>query len=172
MNGRFQPSANAKIGANTPLPESLDDALYACVYASGKPPKALADDIGVRCGYLTEAANRDREDTQFQARLIVPLTKATGNDAIVRYLAHAVGGVFVRVPADMQADEHTARSLKEFGEYLCTVANASADGIVTRAEADAARLQATEAIEAILAHVSAIEARAVDITPILGLRRV
>lgn len=172
MSPRFHVNHAAKKGANeAPIPASLDDAISVVVHDSPIPPKAIADAVGIGYAYLLAASDANREDTKFQARLIAPITTVTGNDAIVRYLAHAVGGVFVRVPAGMLADEHTARSLKEFGDYLHSVAAASGDGIITREEAASARRQATEAMEAILAHVTSLEARAVDLTPVAGLRR-
>lgn len=171
MSHRFHTAARANFMAkDTPIPASLADAIDEVVHGSGKPPKALADEIGISYGYLIAAADANREDTQFQARLIVPATLASGSDAIVRYLAHKAGGVFVRVPEGMQADEHTARFLSETAEYLKTVASASADGVVTRAEAEDTKRKATAAIEALLAHVHSVEARAVDVTPIHGMQ--
>lgn len=134
--------------------KSLADVLHAVVCETkDAPAKALADRIGVRYGYLLDAANPDREEVQFQARWIVPLTLASKNDAIVRYLAEAVGGVFYRVQHDQPADEHTSRALKEFGDYLHAVAVAAADRVYTPAEARIVEEQGLEAVTAILAHI-------------------
>jgi hypothetical protein len=147
------------------VPESLEDAIYTVVHDGALEPKQLAAATGIRPGYLLDAANPHREDTQFQARFIVPVTKAQRNDAIVRFLCSAVGGVFVRLNAAADADEHTSRSLKEFGDYLHSVAESNSDGRVTPAEAAHVKAQGHEAIAAILAHIAHVEQRVEQPTP-------
>lgn len=142
--------------------ETLDDAIHAVVYETpGVTAKALAGTLGVRYGYLADSANPDREDTQFQARLIVPITLASGNDAIVKFICRRVGGVFVRLPNGAGSDELTARSLKEVGDYLHAVAESGRDGKVTEAEANEIDRQVTEAVEALLSHARSVRARVV-----------
>src|SRR5688500_2465061 len=92
MSRTIHPKGEGKVRANH---ESLGDAIQAVVLHSDVPAKALADAIGVRYGYLLDAANPDRDDTQFQARLIAPLTRASRNAAIVQRIAQDCGGVFV-----------------------------------------------------------------------------
>ena len=142
------------------LPATFEDALYSVVHESDKPAKAIASEIGVRHGYLLDAANPHRDDNQFQARLIVPVTKASGNDALVRFIAHAAGGVFFRVPRDGRTEAATARSVKEFGEYLSESAEASADRVYTPSEAKAIDAQGMEAVAAILAHLEQVRSLA------------
>jgi hypothetical protein len=83
----------------------------------------------------------------------VPLTLASGDDSIIEYLAHAVGGVFYRLSGSAVPDAHTAKSLQEFGDYLHAVALAGSDRRYTVEEAEACEREALEAIEAVLAHV-------------------
>lgn len=142
------------------VPANLAEAIYHVVHESVDPPKALADRVGLRVGYLLDAANPDRDEVQFQARWIVPLTLVTGNDAIVAQLAHAVGGVFYRVATHGRPDEHTAKSLKEFGDYLHTVAVASADSSYTTTEATDCEREGLEVVAAVLAHIDYVRARA------------
>jgi hypothetical protein len=160
----FQPTSLAKGGAkaDAPIPESLDDALHAVVYESALPAKAIAAAIGVRYGYLAESANPNREDANFQARLVPAITKASNNDALIRFLAHACGGVFVRLNPGVAGDEHTSAVLKQVGDYLHSVAAAQMDGTITRREVRAVRREVEEAIEALLGHVVALERSAVD----------
>jgi hypothetical protein len=157
VSAASHPSREANRGAK--LPDSLEDALHAVVYESALPAKAIASAIGVRYGYLVEAANPNREDTHFQVRWVPPITNASGNDALIRFLAHACGGAFIRLNAGAAFNERTASVLKETADYLQTVAVAEADGTVTADEASEARKQADEAIEALLAHVQWMESR-------------
>lgn len=154
------PKLTAKFGANDPAAGSMAGALEAAADASPKSLKQVADDLGVRYGYLHEALNPNREDTQFQARLLVPFMKATGSFEPLRFQAHAMDCLLVPLGSSGSVDEHTATSLKEFGDYLHSVAAATADGRVTKAEALQVRREAEEAIAAVLAHVASIEARA------------
>lgn len=156
-----------------PIPASLEDALYHVVHESGEmTPKQLASAIGVRHAYLLDAANQFRDETQFQARLIVPLTKASGNDALIRFLSFACGGAFVRLDSQQTVfDEQTARSMREFAEYLQTVADSGRDGVVTEEEAAQIEREAHECIEAILTHVKTLKTRVTPPPTPVSLRR-
>ena len=118
---------------------SLADAVYHVVHHSPLGAREIAERIGVRYAYLLDCANSDREEMQLQARLIAPLTHVTGDTAIVEQLASVCGGVFVPLPSVTAAApdviEQTTRAVREFGELLAVTASASADGIVTVAEA-------------------------------------
>lgn len=149
------PGKSSREPRRRPVAEMLAEAIYRVVHEGrrGVPAKVLADRCGLRHTYLLDAANPDRDEVQFQARWIVPLTLASGDDSIIEYLAHAVGGVFYRLTETGALDAHTAKSLQEFGDYLHTVAMAGSDRRYTVDEAEACEREALEAIEAILAHV-------------------
>jgi len=100
---------------------SLGDALYCTVHHSDVEAKQLAERLGIRYGYLLDAANPDREDAQFQLRLLLPLVVATGRTEILDYLEREVGRVAFAVPtaADpAQADlfDGLAVAMRELGE--------------------------------------------------------
>jgi hypothetical protein len=136
----------------------LGEVIQELVLNSPMPAKAQADRVGVRYGYLLDAANPDREDTHFQARLIAPLTNATGNDVLIDWLARECGGVFYRLNSHVAPDALTAKSLREFGDYLKAVADMDMDRKRTKHEVAEIRIQAFEAIAAICSHVASIEA--------------
>ena len=152
-----------KDGAKFPAKDlTLHEAIHHVFYESGKPFKALADAIGKSAGYCYAAADPNAEAVVFQAGLIVPLTKASGNPAIVHSIARACGGVFVQLHAGHASpDANTAKVLTEVGEYLQTVAAADSDGKVTADEFKATSHQIDDAIEALLAHKLALESRVV-----------
>src|SRR5437868_6791618 len=132
MSARFHAEDRAKTRAK--LPESFEDALSELVYESGIPAKAIASAVGIRTGYLTDAANAGNDSAHLQARLIAPLTNVTGNDVLIRRICHDCGGVFVPLNRSAAFNERTAEVLKETAEYLHSVAIAEADGKVTERE--------------------------------------
>lgn len=131
----------------------LFNAIRSLVHDSAIPPKAIADECGIRYGYLMRAADEHQDDVQFQARWIGPVTRSAKNDVLIKFLAADCGGVFVRLDRSGQMDAQTAKSLREFGEYLAAVADAQTDRKVTPEEFHRLKSQAHEAIAAVLEHV-------------------
>lgn len=78
---------------------SQADALYCVLHHSDTALKDIAAIVGVRAGYLMDAANPDRDETQLQMRLVAPVTNVAKNDALIEQIARDCGGVFVRFPA-------------------------------------------------------------------------
>jgi hypothetical protein len=105
--------------------ETLPELIYCQLNHGSKPPKAVADELGVRPGYLADAGNPDREEVQFQARLIVPFCRATGSTAVLEFMAAQMSCVLVRVPmASVSDDEIRARYMraaKEMGDIASAV---------------------------------------------------
>ena len=133
---------------------SLGDALYCTVHHSDVEAKQLAERLGIRYGYLLDAANPDREEAQFQLRLLLPLVVATGRTEILDYLEREVGRVAFAVPtaADpAQADlfDGLAMAMRELGEDAEALRQAVADGRVTRDEAERFGAEVDETIAAL-----------------------
>jgi hypothetical protein len=139
---------------------TLFDAVRSLVHESAVPPKALADAAGIRYGYLIRAANEHEDDVQFQARWIGAITRAAQNDCLIKFLAEECGGVFYRLYRSASMDRETAKSLREFGEYIEACADAQDDTKITPEEFHKANAQAHEAIAAILAHTASLRIRA------------
>lgn len=135
-------------------------AIHALVHDSTVPPKAIADEAGIRYGYLMRAADEHQDDVQFQARWVGPVTRAANNDVLIKALAEDCGGVFYRLHRGASMDRETAKSLREFGEYIEACADAQDDTQITPEEFHTANAQAHEAIAAILAHVASLRVRA------------
>lgn len=145
-------------------PRSLAEVLYCVVHHSRIDAGQLADRIGVRKGYLLDAANPDRDEVQFQARWIVPVTLASGNDALLRYLADQCGGVFFAVPqiddAGSDVVQDTAKAVEAFGALLQCGAQAWADRHVSEAEAQTVAQCASAAIAAIAQFAALMQEKA------------
>ncbi|MDP1570369.1 MAG: hypothetical protein Q8L86_10220 [Vicinamibacterales bacterium] len=124
-----------------PVPATLADAVYEVVHGGPLPPKQLAARVGKTHGYLLDASN-PHDELKFQAQLIVPLTLAQGNPAIVRYLAHECGGLFIERPradaGDLDVVRAHAEVLREVGEDAQAIGSAlSRDGRIDADEATA-----------------------------------
>ncbi len=133
---------------------SLGEAIHCLVHHSDLDARQIAERLGVRYGYLLDAANPDREDTQFQARLVVPLTVLTGRYDLMDYLEREVGRVAFAVPqspAGEHADLFTAlaEAMRELGEDAERLRLAVDDGTITSDEAEAFEHEADETIAAI-----------------------
>jgi hypothetical protein len=113
---------------------TLAEAIYCAVHHSDLDARAVAERLGVRYTYLMDAANPDREEVQFQARLIVPAGAREVFDA-------------------------GNRAVREFGEALTVWGASVADGTVTADELPTIRREAHEAIAAISALVQLAEAQ-------------
>lgn len=122
-------------------PRTLLEAIYCLVHHSAADAATIAERIGVRRGYLLDAANPDRDEVQFQARMIEPASSAASNDVIVDFLCRLRGGVFVRIPSvDTDAAEITRAHLdvvREMGEDAERLQKILGDGVLTADEADA-----------------------------------
>lgn len=139
---------------------SIFAAVRALVHDSALPPKAIADECGIRYGYLMRAADDQQDDVQFQARWIAPVTKAAQNDVLIRAIAVECGGVFVRVarPGARPSDILTGITevSREFSESVSAL-TACLDG-ATSPEKLAAIQQLTELIEKAAAAREQLEA--------------
>ena len=134
----------------------LADAIYCALHHARLPLKDIALTVGARAGYLMDAANPDREDTQFQARLIAPVTRVSGNDAIIEQIARDCGGVFVRTPtlsgAHADITIHTAKILREVADVIQAPAAALGnDQRIDAGECAEIEKQIDEAVAALMA---------------------
>lgn len=133
-------------------PRTLLEAIACVVLHSNADAKTIAERVGVRHGYLLDAANPDREEIQFQARLIEPVSQAASNDAIVEFLCRQRGGVFVRIPsADVDGAEAMTLAhldvVREMGEDAAAMQAILADRRLTVEEADAFDSEVDETIQ-------------------------
>ncbi len=101
-------------------PRTFAEALYCLVQHSDIEPEQLAARLGKRVGYILDASNPDRDETKFQAELIVPAMLATNNLAPLHFLCSAFNGVFQPLPpTDCTQDQILtafARAVSEVGQ--------------------------------------------------------
>jgi hypothetical protein len=119
-------------------PQSLAEAIYCAVHHSDLELEAIAVAMGIRPGYLKDAANPDRNDTQFQVRWLVPLAQVTGNLAIVQWIGAELRCAIVPLPpveARQDALYSTfAAAVGEIGQDSEAIRRVLDDGEVTEAE--------------------------------------
>lgn len=117
-------------------PDSVKEALDCVGHHSDQPIAVIAERVGRVVGTLAKECSLYDDEHVPPLRLVVPLTLASGNDALIRYLAEACGGVFVRVPVGAGVGDVAAVAaiVQEFGEFLGEVARTTVDGRVTADE--------------------------------------
>jgi len=140
--------------------DSVDDAV-SCVarFNADKTLTQIAAEMGWTVEQLSCATDPNKKP-RFAANWIEPLTKTTGDDAIVRTLCARVGGVFVRLhPSGVSHDAMTAKTLKEIGEYFTKLAEGAVNGY-TRAEVEGIEIEGHDVIASVFAHIAKLKAEA------------
>jgi hypothetical protein len=137
-------------------PRNLAEAIYCCAHHSGLDIATIAERLGVSRSYLYDATNPDREDTQFQARLLVPLMAVTGNLSPLRFLARSFDVAVVELPASggQGADDIRQafmRVVREIGEDSAAIESALSDGHVSTNEAVRVTREISETVETLMA---------------------
>lgn len=142
-----------------PVYDTVDDAV-ACVarYNRDKSMTQIAAEMGWTPQQLSDATDPNKKP-RFAANWIEPLTKTTGDDAIVRTLCARVGGVFVRLYPNASQDAMTAKTLKECADYFTKLAEAAPNGF-TKAEVDGIEIEGNDVIACIVAQVAKLRAEA------------
>lgn len=124
----------------------------------------IAERVGRGVAYMRNALCATDEAHPLDSSLVVPVTIATNNRALVRYFAEATGCVCIELPrvtaGNTDVIAHAGAAAKEFGDVMTEAGLALADGRVTRDEAAAFERQANEAIAAIVTFVHLMNAKA------------
>jgi hypothetical protein len=118
---------------------SLAEAIDCTVHHSDPTLKQIAERIGKTEGYLRASSSQYDDSHKFQAELIVPITVATGNFAILDYMERQVGRVALTVPDGLgrgDVFERTADLMRELGEAIEEIRRTLTDGRVEAAEAE------------------------------------
>lgn len=136
-------------------PRTLGEAIYCLILHSDVDAKTIAEHLGVRHGYLLDAANPDREDVQFQARHIDPASEKTRNDALINFICRQRGGVFVRIPSldnddALELTKAHLEVMREMGEDAAKMQEILRDGKLTQREADTFSEEIDETITKLL----------------------
>lgn len=122
--------------------QSLADAIECVAHHSDLPLRELAERIGRSPDYLRAACNPYDDTHRFQAHLIVALTAASGNFAIVDYIEwalHRVAFSLPLAPGPGELFDHTADIVHKLGASLEAIRAATKDGRITADEADHVR---------------------------------
>lgn len=141
-------------------PATLKEALDCLGHHGALTVKELAE----RLGHITESTLGKQlslydEDNYPTLRQVVPLTLASRSDAVIDYLARAVGGVFFRPPVGGEDEAQLGRTVREFGEMLQCHGATLADGRVTADEAERFAREADDVIAAVAGLKGRVRAR-------------
>ena len=151
---------------------AYDTVHYSCDPRSGRPLTvgAIATDINVRAATLQDAADANR-DQPFHLSWVVPIIKRTQNYAIVRFIARAVGGVFIKLPEHNPGRANGLVTvigdvMKEVADVVTIAGQALAgDGLVDAAEQSVLLQQIAEAKTALVVAEQLVMALPTDPLP-------
>jgi hypothetical protein len=135
-------------------PRTLAEAIYCLIHHSGVDVAEVAKLLCVRTGYLLDAANPDREEVQFQARMLAPAMTHFKNVKPLQFLCREMNGVFVQFPEVSADHDDVYRGLcdaiEEMGQSSSAVKKALHDDVVTEEEADVVDREIDDAVAALL----------------------
>ncbi len=142
---------------------TLKDAIHAILENSPIPTRQLAEELGVSYGYLMNFGNSEQPDFKMQARLLIPLTRITGDFSAVDFIEHSLGRTALKLPP-----ENKNLSIKEvqtelldavgvFGELVSNATAALSDNKITNTEAADLERRGYRLISEILEFLQAIE---------------
>ena len=118
---------------------TLKDAIREILENSPIPTRALAEELGISYSYLMNAGNPDQPDFKLPARLIIPLTRLTGNFAAVDYIEQSLGRTAFPLPkksGDLkQIQAELLDTVNRFGRLVQDTTEALEDRRITRDEA-------------------------------------
>jgi hypothetical protein len=144
-------------------PRALAEAIYCMVHHSGVDVAEIAKLLCTRTGYLLDAANPDRDEVQFQARMLVPAMTHFKNLTPLHFLCREMNGVFVAFPEVSIAHDDVYRGLcdaiEEMGQSSSAVKKALLDDLVDESEADVVDREVDEAVAALLRVKAAVRAK-------------
>jgi hypothetical protein len=144
-------------------PSTLTEAIYCTLHHSGVDVVEVAKQMRVRPGYLQDASNSDRDEVQFQARMLPQLMTVTSNVKPLQWLCREMDGVFVAFPEVSAAHDDVYRgmcdAIEEVGQSSSAVKRALANNDVTEEEADSADKEIDEAVAALLRVKAAVRSK-------------
>jgi hypothetical protein len=133
-------------------PVNIKEALDCVGHHSARPLREIAERIGRTENTLGKECSLYDDEHLPPLRLVVPLTLASENDALITYLSRAVGGVFLRIEPTIGRGldaEQVAQLCRVFGELLHRSGEALEDGTITQEEADAVQHAGDDVMTAI-----------------------
>ncbi len=143
---------------------TLGESLYCLVHHSDMTLPEIAEAIGKRPGYLSDAANPDSESVSFQASCLVPAMRVTKNLSPLRLMARQLGAIVVSLPeGDSDAGDIRQRFMKaakELGDVSSEVERAlSGDDEIDQQEFARIDRELSETVEAIEQMRAAVHSR-------------
>jgi hypothetical protein len=149
---------------------TVGELIYCAVNHSDLTAEQIAEGLNVRRGYLLDAANPDRDDTQFQLRLFLPLLRLTKRWDLMETFCVMGGGVYYRLPetfdgSNLDAVQHIGQMAAEFGQVLNHASQSLVDGVVTREEAETVEEHSNKFMSRVLAFVSMFKTKAGQVGP-------
>lgn len=141
---------------------TLKDCIHRMLQDSPVPPRQLAEELGVSYSYLMNAGNPDLSEFKLAARLIVPLTRLTGDFSAINFIENSLGRQVFTLPTTSGSDIKSVQArllatVGGFGQLTETSAAALADGKISAREALELERLGYHLITEILEYLRAVE---------------
>ena len=142
---------------------TLKDAVRRVIENSPVSTRALAEELGISYSYLMNAANPELADFKLPARLLIPLTRITGDYSAINFLEHALHRTAIALPKsdpnlkarDIQPE--LLNTINSFGTLISDSSAALEDNYISAREAAAIERDSFKLISKILQLLDAIE---------------
>lgn len=142
---------------------TLKEAVHRVIDNSPIPTRQLAEEIGISYSYLMNSANPDLRDFKLAARVLIPLTRLTGDFSAINFIEHSLGRQAVELPVGKPAattkDIHSElfNAVGIFGDLVNKSTAALAGSRVTAADATEIERQGYQVITGVLKFLRAVE---------------
>jgi len=107
--------------------KTLTEILYEVVQGNGKPPKAIAEELGISYNYLRRSVLDGPSGCNFPLRLLIPLMKATKNYKPLKHLANACGYLLVKMPTGWKRRKDPYLTIQNYQKHFTEVVKALID---------------------------------------------
>ncbi len=140
---------------------TLKEAVHQVIDNSPIPTRQLAEELGISYSYLMNAANPDQPEFKLPARLLIPLTRITGDYSAINFIENSLGRTALKLQKnnsnlkDIQAELLDA--VGSFGDLAKKAADALADGRISSVEAAEIERQGYHLVNEVLEFLQAIE---------------
>jgi len=144
---------------------TLKDVLHDVLRNSPIPVRQLAEQLGISYSMLSNAGNPDLPEFKLQARLIIPLTRMTGDHRLLDFLEFSCNRVAFALDEvdldDKGVQQLVAGNVECFGVLLQDVATALVDGSISRLEAKGLEQDIHDVVRSSLQLLQSLKRRAV-----------
>ncbi|MCK5680738.1 phage regulatory CII family protein [bacterium] len=105
---------------------TLKEAIHQLISDSKIPARTLAEEMGISYSYLMNAANPEISELKLAARLLIPLTRITGDFSAIDFIENSLGRTALPLPkGKAEVSEIKTKLFDSVGCFGALVKNAT-----------------------------------------------